>query len=151
MPSPERVQNCSVTLSSSWIFANRGRTLRPNSSMLLGQKSSEFPSLLFTVTSTNGFFTPPPPPPEQKWSETGLYNVNFGYRETSSLRLCPEASTKLYVHDFSFCTFWLLSGEKWFWQNLTSVKKKRFQKSWTLSSIFDLLVLKNCLWSFVRD
>jgi hypothetical protein len=32
-----------------------------------------FSSLLFTVTSTNGYLLlPPPPPPEQKWFGTGL-------------------------------------------------------------------------------
>jgi hypothetical protein len=40
----------------------------------LGQKSEEFSSLLFTVTSTNEFyspFPPHPPPADQKWFETG--------------------------------------------------------------------------------
>ncbi len=36
---------------------------RPNSWTSLGQKSLEFSSLLFTVTSTNGFYPPPPSPP----------------------------------------------------------------------------------------
>jgi hypothetical protein len=40
--------------------------------------------LIYTVTSTN--FTPPPPPPS-KSAETGV---------------CPEISTKLYVHELGF-------------------------------------------------
>jgi hypothetical protein len=36
----------------------------------VGHKSSEIYSLLFTVTSANGFY---PLPLEQKWFETGLY------------------------------------------------------------------------------
>jgi hypothetical protein len=38
---------------------------------------------------------PLPPPPLQKWFETGCM-------ETLSLRLCPEISTKLHVHEFGF-------------------------------------------------
>ncbi len=40
--------------------------------VIIGQKSTEFSSLPFTVTSTNEFYSPHPPPPEQKWFETGL-------------------------------------------------------------------------------
>jgi hypothetical protein len=50
--------------------------LRPNSWTFLGQKSEEFSFLLFTVTSTNGFYSPPPPPREKVvWN--WFCNVNF--------------------------------------------------------------------------
>ncbi len=72
------------------------------------QKACEFSSLLFTVTSTNGFYYPPPP----LLSKSGLKlvcNVKNVYTETSSLRTlkirsCPETSRKLYVHEFGFFT-----------------------------------------------
>ncbi len=71
------------------------------------QKSCEFSSLLFTVTSTKGFYYPPP-----LLSKSGLKlvcNVKIVYTETSSLRtlkirLCPKTSRKSYVHEFGFCT-----------------------------------------------
>jgi hypothetical protein len=56
----------------------RGRILGHN-----WDKSQEFSSLLFTVTSTNGFYPPPPP------SKSGLKlvcNVRIVYTEISNLR-----------------------------------------------------------------
>jgi hypothetical protein len=60
----------------------------------------EFSSLLFTVTSTNGFN--PPPPSEQNLFETGL-------SETSCLITLKimhrNLNEKLYVHEFGFGLF----------------------------------------------
>jgi hypothetical protein len=89
----------SCACNSGWIthcFA-RGR----NHWTLLGQKSLEFIFLLFTVTSTKGFYSPP-------LSKSGLKlvcNVSIAYGNITSdlkIRLCPETSTKLYVHKFGF-------------------------------------------------
>jgi hypothetical protein len=55
---------------------------RPNSWTYMGQKSLEFSSLLFIVTSTNGFYSPHPP-----LSKSGLKLVcNANIAEKSSLR-----------------------------------------------------------------
>ncbi len=54
--------------------------------------------MLFTVTSTNGFYSLHPS------SISGLKlvcNVNIVYG-TETSRLSPETSTKLYVHEFDF-------------------------------------------------
>jgi hypothetical protein len=51
-------------------------------------------------------FTPPPPPPD-KTDLKLVCNVNVVYRNLKSeiaQDLCPETSTKLYVHEFGFCT-----------------------------------------------
>ncbi len=97
--------------------------LRPNSWMKSRQKSSEFSSLLFTVTSTalpwdlNIFnLTQPlsvstvqlmytkkgenPYPPLH-----GLKNPHRNLKcENSQDFACPETSMKLYVHEFGLCT-----------------------------------------------
>jgi hypothetical protein len=66
---------------------------RPNSWTQLGQKSLEFSSLLFTVTSTDP-------------SKSGLKlvcNANIVSQVCELSRLCPETSTKLYGNEFGFC------------------------------------------------
>ncbi len=66
---------------------------------LLGQKSLEFIFLLFTVTSTKGFYSPP-------LSKNGLKlvcNVSISYGNIKSdLKIMPETWTKVYVHEFGF-------------------------------------------------
>jgi hypothetical protein len=57
-------------------------------------KSLEFSSLQFTVTSTTGFYPPPPPPPEQKWLEIGLY-------------VCKHCIRTPYVWELSQCELWI--------------------------------------------
>jgi hypothetical protein len=54
---------------------------------------------------TNGFYYHPPLPPPSKSGLKLVCNVNIVYRYLKSLelsRLCPETSTKLYVHEFCF-------------------------------------------------
>jgi hypothetical protein len=53
----------------------------------------------------NGCYSSPPPP-EQKGFEN-WFAIKTLYTETSGLsRLCPETSTKLYVHEFGFWTLY---------------------------------------------
>jgi hypothetical protein len=52
-------------------------------------------------------FFPPPPPPRPP-SKSGLKLVCNVKMETSILqlsRLCPDTSTKLYIHEFGFGTY----------------------------------------------
>jgi hypothetical protein len=59
------------------------RIERPNSWMLLRQKSQDFSILIFTVTSTNGFYSLPPPP----LCKSGLKlvcNINIVHRNLKS-------------------------------------------------------------------
>ncbi len=82
LSSPKSWLFCRIGIFSVSILSIRNWCLectymsiqRPNSGTSLGQKSYEFSYLLFTVTSTNGFY--PPPPLQQKWFETG-WNVNI--------------------------------------------------------------------------
>ncbi len=99
---------CMRGMYRNWTLWSKKLCLRSNSLMYFGQKSEEFSSLLFTVTSTTGF-TPPPPPThthiKQKWVETCLYRKHCirKPRVWKLSRLCPETSTKLYVHEYGFC------------------------------------------------
>jgi hypothetical protein len=73
------------TWSVLFVFNRDIRVQRPNSWMKLGQKSEEFSSLLFTVTSTNGFYSPPPPPPSLSKSGLKLFcNINILYGNLES-------------------------------------------------------------------
>ncbi len=61
---------------------------------------NEFCSLLFTVTSTNGFYPLPHPTAKVVWN---WFVMSTLYKETTRLRtlnIIPETSTKLYVHEF---------------------------------------------------
>jgi hypothetical protein len=59
--------------------------------------------MLFTVTYTNGFYSPSP---LEKSGLKLVCNINIVYRNLKfkNSRLCPETSTKLYVHEFGFCS-----------------------------------------------
>jgi hypothetical protein len=72
-------------------YENWGRILGRNWEKSL----NSFPPC-YSQSSLLTDFTPPPLPPGQKWFETGKPKV----WELS--RLCPETSTKLYVHEFCF-------------------------------------------------
>ncbi len=116
--------------------------LRPNSWTQLGQKSS----LLFTVTSTIAILTSPPPPHLSEianWFEPGLW-CKHCIREPQVwelfLRLCPETSTKLYIHEFVFWSAAMLRcihltirrffKECCFWRFLANYEKHLISKKW---------------------
>jgi hypothetical protein len=48
---------------------------------------------------TNGFY-PPPPLPSQRDLKLDV-NLEYGNLKLELARLCPETSTKLYVHEFT--------------------------------------------------
>jgi hypothetical protein len=85
----------------SSILCNVGYTPRPKSFRLrLQSAEAEFldvigTSLLFTGTSTNQFYTPSPPLRKSGLKLFVMLTIS---------RLCPETSTKLYVHEFGFCS-----------------------------------------------
>ncbi len=90
--------------------------------------------MLFTVTSTNKFYSTPPPP--HPWAKVvwNWFVMQTLYTETSSLRtlnLMPKTSTKLSVHEFSFWTC-LLSGP-------THPLQGELLKRWTPFSSFFML------------
>jgi hypothetical protein len=72
-----------------------------------------FPSLLFTVTSTYGFYYPPPPPSKSglKLVVCNANIVNGNLKCEKELpRLCPETSTKSSVYEFGFRSDYTMTG-----------------------------------------
>jgi hypothetical protein len=55
---------------------------------LIWSKSKEFSSLLFTVTSTNGFYSPPPHPAWAKvvWNWFVIVNIVYGYLKSENFQ-----------------------------------------------------------------
>jgi hypothetical protein len=75
--------------------------MRPNSWTWFGQKSFPFCSSQWALLTDL-----PPSPLEQKWFETGL-QCKHRVRKPQVWelsKLCPKTSTKLYIHEFGFCT-----------------------------------------------
>jgi hypothetical protein len=87
-------------------LSSRNLSLRSNFERNWDKRLKGFSSLPFTDSQSPLLtdFLPPPPP----LSNSGLklvWNVNIVYGNLWELsRLCPEASMKLYVDEFGFCT-----------------------------------------------
>jgi hypothetical protein len=73
----------SLEIMKEWVRLLKA-DLRPHSWTYLGQKSSEFSSLLFIVTSSNGFYPPPPIPPLNKSGLKLVCNLNIVYGNLKS-------------------------------------------------------------------
>ncbi len=72
---------------------------------VIGTKLKSFPPC-YSLSHLLKDYNPPPPTNEQKRHETGLYCKHFIRKPQvwEPARLCPETSTKLYVHEFGFST-----------------------------------------------
>ncbi len=73
---------------------------------VIGTRSLKSFPPCYSDTSTNGFYSSPSPPPFSKSGLKLVCDLNIVYGRKPQVwelsRLCPEASTKLYVHEFGF-------------------------------------------------
>ncbi len=105
------------------VVRHSGGILGPNWDKIL----KSFPPCDSQSSSLTDLTPPPTPPTQQKWREIGLYGKHciFNSQFWELSRLCPETSTKLYVHEFGLQSHFLLlpGGRKFDRKSLKRVIK----------------------------